>query len=162
VLRRSTRQPDKQTNQAAAEPPVRKAKRGFTLIEILIVVAVIAALARIAMPMYDRYVIKAKLMEAFSTLLELRVKQEQYWVDNHNYGPSACAVGALPASGKYFNFVCDISGSQQAYLLTATGQGDTFKNYKFTIDQNGQRKTTDFPGLSGLPYPCWISTPGPC
>lgn len=135
-------------------------KKGFTLIELLTVVIVVGIVAALALPAYSKYVRRAKLQEAFAMLLSLHTKEQLYWGDAHNYGPSDCAVGALPPPTKYFSYVCNINNSQQGYLITAKGQGDLL-NYNFTIDQTGKRVTIDFPGASGLPAPCFTTT-GSC
>ena len=51
--------------------------RGFTLIELMITVAVIAVLSAIALPSYTDYVTRSKLAEAYAHLADLRVKMEQ-------------------------------------------------------------------------------------
>jgi len=136
-------------------------QKGFTLIEVLSTLAVAAIIAVIAVPAYARYVREAKFQEAFTTLLALHTKEDLYWTDNHNYGPSDCAIGALPGNTKHFSYICNINNSQQGYLITAKGQGDLL-NYNFTIDQNGKMVTIDFPGVTGLPASCWLKEPGAC
>jgi type IV pilus assembly protein PilE len=136
-------------------------QRGYTLIEVLTAVAVLVILATIALPAYANYMRKAKIHDAFTFLLALHTKEQLYWTDAHDYGPSACAIGALAGTSKYFSYTCDINNSQQGYLITAKGQGDLL-NYNFTIDMNGKRQTIDFPGVSGLPAQCWLDAPGSC
>ncbi len=138
-----------------------RTRTGFTLIDLVIAIAVIAILATIALPAYSNYIRRAKIHDAFNFLVALRAKQELYWIDAHDYGPSACAIGALPGSSQYFSYTCDINNSQQGYLITAKGQGDLL-NYNFTIDQSGRRITIDFPGISALPVSCWMDGPGHC
>ena len=53
--------------------------RGFTLIEIMIVVAIVAILSAIALPSYSDYVLRSKLPEAFSALSDQRIRLEQYY-----------------------------------------------------------------------------------
>ncbi len=72
---------------------------GFTLIEVMIVVAIIAILASIALPSYNDYVRRGQIQEAFGYLSDSRVKMEQYFQDNRNYGtasPGACPPVAFP------------------------------------------------------------------
>lgn len=76
------------------EPLARKSMRGFTLIEIMIVVAIIGALAAIAIPMYNDYVVKARINEAVGGLSDLRVKMEQFFQDNRTYA-GACVAGTV-------------------------------------------------------------------
>jgi len=82
--------------------------RGFTIIEIMIVVVMVAILASIAIPSYTQYVTRSKIQEATSTLLAQRVKMEQFFQDNRTYIGS-CAPGTvapLPGGLKYFTINC--------------------------------------------------------
>ncbi len=94
--------------------------RGFTLIEMLITVAIVAILAAVALPSYIDYVTRSKIVEATSGLSDMRVRLEQYFLDNRQY-PTACVASAagpapaskiyLPASIKYFTFSCALDGN---------------------------------------------------
>ena len=84
--------------------------RGFTLIEMMIAVALVAILAAIAMPNYNNYVRRGQLSEAFTALSDMRVKMEQHYQDNKFYGaavnsttcPTLSGYSAFPVAGKYF------------------------------------------------------------
>ena len=71
---------------------------GFTLIEVMIVVAIIAILAAIAIPNYTAYVQRSRLTEATSKLSDLRTKMEVFFQDNRSYGTSGCGVPSRPAT----------------------------------------------------------------
>lgn len=134
-----------------------KRPSGFTLIELMITIAIIGILAAIALPAYNDYVKRSKTTEATSTLADLRVKMEQYYLDNRNYGVGACGV-AMPTL-KYFTYGCALGGGGQAYTITATGaaaQGMT--GYTYTINESNA-KTSTVPGMSGT-QPCWITRKG--
>ncbi len=60
-------------------------QKGFTLIEILIVVAIIGILASITIPMYQDYVTRSKNSAAMSDLKNLKSGMEAYFADNHRY-----------------------------------------------------------------------------
>ena len=68
----------------------RPCARGFTLIEVMIVVAIVAVLAAIALPNYADYVKRGKIIEATSALSDLRTRYEQYYLDNRTYA-GGCA-----------------------------------------------------------------------
>ena len=57
------------------------ADRGFTLIELMITVAIIAILAAVALPAYSTYVTRARITDAVKGLSEMRLKMEQYFQD---------------------------------------------------------------------------------
>jgi type IV pilus assembly protein PilE len=137
-----------------------KFAKGFTLIEIMIVVALISILASIAIPAYGDYVTRGKLVDATAQLSDARIKLEQYYQDNRNYGSSASACGvAVPSyPSKYFTFTCDWGpgGTNQSYLVTATAVISS-KTFTYTIDQNNAKtSTTDW----GNGATCWIMSKG--
>jgi type IV pilus assembly protein PilE len=129
--------------------------RGFTLIELMITVTVIAVLTAIALPSYTDYVTRSKLAEAYAHLADLRVKMEQYYLDNRRYSTTAaggtCGVpgGNTPTAqgAKYFDFTCASSNpsaaGDQEYLLTAGGKpSENLSGIAFTIN-HGNTKATD-------------------
>ncbi len=136
--------------------------KGFTLIELMIVVAIIGLLARIAFPSYQDYVRRGKIGEATSELAAFRARQEQFFQDNRTYVSGGTCGAALPTGTKYFTYTCVTphpSLPAPSYLATATGvAGQGMSGFAFTIDQNNARTTT-FPGVSGTPA-CWIYKKG--
>ena len=100
-----------------------KQQRGFTIIELMIAVAIIAILAAIALPAYEDYVRRAKLTEAFTALADFRVRMEQFYQDNRRYdGGGLDGCGAAAPNSKAFTFGC-VPGlaPSQTYTITATG-----------------------------------------
>jgi type IV pilus assembly protein PilE len=136
---------------------------GFTLIELMVTVAIVGILAAVALPSYTRYIQKGKVVEATNLLSVSRVQLEQYYQDNKNYGSTATAcgnnVGTL--TGDSFNFSCNWgdNGTSQGFLITATGK-NAMNGFQFTVDQDNARKTVEFSGASNLPKDCWIYTSG--
>jgi len=139
--------------------------RGFTIIEIMIVVVMVAILASIAIPSYTQYVTRSKIQEATSTLLAQRVKMEQFFQDNRTYIGS-CAPGTvapLPGGLKYFTINCG-NLAAATYTVTATGgtPGDSsMAGFSYSIDQGNNRITIAVPAGWNLPAGnCWVTKPG--
>ena len=146
-------------------PPARKHARdaGFTLIEVMITVGVVAILAAVALPNYIDYLTRSKLVEAKTNLADMRTRLEQYFLDNRTY-PAACIAFAsgpagagniyLPASAKYFTVTCALTAT--TYTVTATGTGSV-AGFVYTIDQANTRKTTSVPTGWKTSDVCWVS-----
>ena len=128
---------------------------GFTLIELMITVAIIAIIAAIAVPNYTDYVTRSKFTEAHGHLSDLRVKMEQYYQDNRRYstttGGGTCGIpgGNTPTvlNAKYFAYTCASAGTNaagdQTYTLTATGQSTQgLQGIAFGINQSNSRVTS--------------------
>jgi len=131
--------------------------RGFTLIELMITVAVIAILAAVAFPAYTNYIQRGKITEATSSLSELRLRAEKWFSDNRTY------VGFNQAiqNAKYFGYACN-PVTATAFTCTATGvanQGMT--GFVYTINESNVRTST-FTGLPGWNNSanCWVTKKG--
>jgi type IV pilus assembly protein PilE len=136
-------------------------QRGFTLIEVMVVVAIVAILAGIALPSYTDYVKRGKIQEATTNLLTMRTKLEQYYQDQKSYA-LACAAGTvapLPADQKYFTITCPTL-SATAYTVRATGIGD-LTGFVYEINQANARSST-VTGVSGWSgnASCWVIRKG--
>jgi type IV pilus assembly protein PilE len=158
------------THRASAQAHcTRRGHRGFTLIEVMIVVAIVAILAGVALPSYFDYIRRGKLPEAFAAMSDFRVKMEQYYQDNRNYGGTACADATplvswsggdgtlIYASAKNFGYSCVLSTLDGGYRIIATGNDG---QHVYTINANNQRKTTTFKGAASTAS-CWL-TKGSC
>jgi type IV pilus assembly protein PilE len=140
---------------------------GFTLIELMVTVAIIAILAAIAVPSYTAYITRAKIAEATSALLAMRTKMEQYYQDNRTYA-GACAAGTvapLPSNPgspagvlKYFIVTCNPAPAATTYTIRADGQGKDLANMALSIDQANIRRTISVPaGWTQPATNCWVS-----
>jgi type IV pilus assembly protein PilE len=127
--------------------------KGFTLIELVIVVAVIGILLGIAVPQYADYVIRAKIQEATSTLADLRLKAEQFFADNRTYVGFPCTP-LQPL--EHFDLSCG-TPTAAAYTFTMSGRG-SLAGFTYTINQANLR-TSSVPGGSGGSN-CWIQSKG--
>lgn len=135
--------------------------RGFTLIEVMITVTIVAILAAVAIPSYTDYVQRARLADAFDALASHRVQMEQAYLDNGNYGiNNACSVATQNVGA--FNVACALSNGGQSFVTTATSNGNNgMTGYVFTINETGARQTTAFPDAT-VPTACWLTRKGGC
>ena len=130
-----------------------KQNKGFTLIELMIVVAIIGILSMVAVPAYSNYVIRGKLVEGTSTLADSRIKLEQSFQDNRTYANYVC-----PTATKYFTYACNLGAS--TYTVTATGKAP-LSDFIYTIDQDNNKRTTGLKsGWGTTPANCWITSAG--
>jgi type IV pilus assembly protein PilE len=136
--------------------------RGFTLIELMIVLAVIAILAAIAYPSYTRYVLRAKRADAKQQLLQAAQWNERYLTANGHYPPASVALPAglsqAPASGTA-NYAIDyFERSAITYTLRAVPQGGSVKDEcgTLTVNQQGVKLVGNNTSASdALVQLCW-------
>jgi len=135
-------------------------EKGFTLIELMIVVSIVSILAMIAYPSYAAYIQRARLAEARSQLMDARAKLEQYYQDNRQYTNAdgtgfPCNSTVLAANTKYFTYTCTLAAN--TYTVTATGKStEGMGSFAFTINQDGVRATTGVPSGWSNPGSCWV------
>lgn len=146
-----------------------KLHKGFSLIELMIVVVIIGILASVALPAYQDYVTRSKITDATSNLANKRIRMEQWFQDNRTY-LNADAAGTNPCSpdttsSRYFTFSCLIPASGVSYTIQAAGgnasTGDqSMSGFTYTIDQNNAKATTiTHSGWTGNPT-CWVTHKG--
>ena len=131
-------------------------QKGFTLIELMIVVAIIGILASIVMPNYTDYVNRARATEATSALADMRIRMEQFYQDRRDYTGASCAAPA-GTNTEFFAFACSVAPGTTVYTLEATGTG-VMAGYRYDIDENNV-KSSDTPEGGGSAN-CWITKKG--
>ena len=140
----------------------RTSAPGFTLIEMMIVVAIVAVLAAIALPGYTDYVRRSRIIEATSRLADHRVRMEQYFLDSRTYsgGGTACGIPDPPyAAGRDAFEVRCTAASATTYTVTATGR-ESMTGFVYTIDQANARATTAAPLGWSTSATCWTVRKG--
>ncbi|MBV8379882.1 MAG: prepilin-type N-terminal cleavage/methylation domain-containing protein [Paucibacter sp.] len=141
--------------------PAPTRQTGFTLIELMIAVAIIAIIAAVALPAYTSYVTRSHIPEATSQLSSRQTMLEQFYQDNHTYvGAPACTNAS---TSNNFTLSCTGAGAPTAtsYVLTATGIGP-MTGFTYTVDQSGNKATTiasSWTGWTGSTS-CWITNKG--
>ena len=144
---------------------MRSIMRGFTLVELMIVVVVISILAAVAIPSYRNYVMRSQRADATVLLLRIQAAEEKFFLQNNAYSnvllaapPNGLGLPTVTDSGSYaITLQWGAAGAGVSYLATATaaaGQVDDTKCQTFTIDQNGTRRAADS-GSADQTQECW-------
>jgi type IV pilus assembly protein PilE len=128
--------------------PFRRDAAGFSLIELLIAVAIVGILASIALPSYREHLRRGAMEEVTASVGTGRVAIEQFFLDNRTYEDAPCPDGT-----EYFAVACESDAT--TYTITATGS-DLMDGFVIDIDETGARSTTGPWGDAA----CWLSRKG--
>ena len=139
----------RQTTICAISSPLARRARGFTLVELMIAVAVVAILARIAFPSYMEYVKRGHRSSAQSLMLDLANREQQYLLDNRSFlgGGASAVTTLLPAgvppevSAYYTMTITATAGPPPTFEVKATPKAGTVMagEAAFTLDQDGTK-----------------------
>lgn len=99
--------------------------KGFSIIELVIVLLIIGILSLALMPTLNSYKIKANRSDAIKSLMALQIAQEKYRLNNTTYGASPTAVGISTDSIDGYYTLAVSGNTATAYTLTATAKSGT-------------------------------------
>lgn len=125
-------------------------ERGFTLIEVMIVLAIVAILAAVAFPSYQETMIKNRRADGKIALTEAAARLERFFTENNNYGNTIDNIGGiggkLVSPEAYYSVsLANPCGNTSCYTLTAARQGVQLKDTKcgdLTLTHIGSRGET--------------------
>lgn len=146
---------------AAAMPCQRRSTvtQGFTLVEMMVAVAIISILAAVAVPQYNSYVMRSRIPDATSALAARAVQSEQFFQDNRTFANTAAANNpgcvADTTSSKYFNFSC-ASADATSFIIQAVGKSK-MAGFTYTVNQAGAKATTAVPAGWTSSATCWVA-----
>ncbi len=125
---------------------------GVTLIELMVVVAIVSVLAAIAIPSYRSYLLRSHRAEAKAALLNLAAAQEKFYLQNNTYAANAALATAPPAglglqattTGGYYN-IAIAGGDINGYTASATATGGQTDGHALrdVRHQPGEREDCD-------------------
>lgn len=127
---------------------------GFSLIELMIVVVIVAILAAVAVPSYQNYILRTNRADAKSTLTQIAAAQERYFFSNNEYAVDDSAGGSFEdiygssttSEGHYNIAVSNPCGDNTCFTITATATGQQASDSAcatFTINHVGQKASKD-------------------
>jgi type IV pilus assembly protein PilE len=143
--------------------------KGFTMIELMVTVAIVGILASIAIPMYFDFVTRSKLIDGTTKLTTFKSRMDAYFADNRTYlnGVSCGVPNPVVQPSDYFTITCGLPAgpapTPTSYTILATGIATKGTgNFIFRVDQTDLRSSSG-PGGLWVGVGCWaIRKDGSC
>jgi len=136
---------------------LKQTNGGFSLIEVLIVLVIVAILASIAVPSYRSSMLKSHRTDAKDALLSAAAMQERLYMQNNQYSADVDDIGGSESPDGYYTISVVQPGDViTRYVLTASVAGkqtDDTQCARFTLNQAGLRKAFDIDGADASK--CW-------
>lgn len=130
-------------------------QKGFTLMELMIVVAIVGILAMIALPSYQKYIMRSRRSTAISTLLSIQMAEEKHRANNTAYGTLTDVWGGVTATEDGF-YALSISGnSGTGYTITATAQNGQQTDAEGGVGCGALTLTVNGTATTRTPADCW-------
>jgi prepilin-type N-terminal cleavage/methylation domain-containing protein len=145
--------------------PARHLAGGFTLIEVMITVAIIGILAAVAYPSYRDSLVRGALVDGTNGLSAVRAQMERHYQDNRSYATvgtftTPCAAGADSAR-TFGNFIVSCSGTPTATAFTAQAVGSgPASGFTYTMNELDVRATTAAPTGYNTCASKWLTKKG--
>jgi type IV pilus assembly protein PilE len=144
--------------------PTAQHKRGFTLIELVVVIATLMIILSLAIPAYGRYSYRARRVEARELLMRVAAAQERFYTNFNRYaadpvtGSSSLGIRDTSEHG-YYKVTTENgpSGDSQSYLLKAVPQGaqGSDKCGTMTLNNNGAKAPATSDATANSNGACW-------
>jgi type IV pilus assembly protein PilE len=115
--------------------------KGFTLIELMVVVVIVGILASIALPSYRNYVIRGNRAAAQAEMMDIANREQQYFLANREYADDA-DLGYSLSNEVQKNYTSDItvgSGTVPSYTITFTAIDGQASDGNLTLDSEGNK-----------------------
>jgi len=133
-------------------------ERGFTLIELMITVVIVAILASVALPSYQNHLQKARRADAYDCLLNAAQRQESFFYQNNTYASTIDALGMDDQScgeGDYYTLKIDADSTSYKLIAERVAGSAQMKDTKcgdLTLSSTGEKSNVDgsLPGSD-----CW-------
>jgi type IV pilus assembly protein PilE len=136
---------------------MKRIQEGFTLIEVMITVAIVGIAMAVAVPTYSDYVLRGRLNEAFTALGGAQPSAEQFWSNNRTYAGYDAAT-SFPTATPNFTYALS-NATASTYTITAAGRAKA-SGFAYTINESGTRATTASPTGWGTNASCWVDRKG--